>query len=209
MNGPRKLKEVRRTDTTLTLITEQDDATVEFNCGLGDTFYYGLQLVSVGNSVNSEPLTYISLSCRDEFGTSYHYTVETDEPDKFLPLIQKFRQYPVLESIYYGDDHITVEFIRVDGKPDMLTIGTVGNHHEYTLTALVAAVAHGDCTSFPLRSYELVDRTGQKLVFQMLVPADKLKRFVADQYAYFQALEEQYSPKHEAADFPNVLQQAA
>ena len=92
------LHDVRRTDKTLTLISKQDDGTHEFNCGLGDTFYYGLQLVSVGNSLDSGSLTHIALICRDEFGTFYHYEVQTNQPGKFLPLLQKPRQYPVLDK---------------------------------------------------------------------------------------------------------------
>ena len=126
------LQDVRRTDKTLTLISKQDDGTHVFNCGLGDAFYYGLQLVSVGNSLGSDVLTTIALTCRDESGTFYYYEVWTDQPGKFLPFLQKPRQYPVLDSIFCGDDYLTLEYHNLEGESGQLTLGVFSDLYRYT-----------------------------------------------------------------------------
>ncbi len=213
MSSPKRtLTDVRRTETAIYLTIRSPDHDILETVWLGingnrEGFPYELVRISYSLDAPDDEPADVWLTCQDSKGEKRILSFQIEDTRRVLPQLAPIR-YNIFTGIGYADDHIRVEFIRVDGVPATFTIGTVGDHHEYTLETLIATV-HGDYTGFPLRSYELVDRAGKKLVFQMLVPADKLELFIANQHAYFQALEKQHSPKHEAADSPNVLQQAA
>lgn len=203
MSGPKlTLTDVRRTETAIYLTTRDNDddsvQTVSFGVN-GNKERLPYELVRLSYSLDSlDDPTHVWLVCQDSKGEQRILEFQVEDVNRVLPQLAPIR-YNTFTGIRYADDHVTVELIRVDGEPDTFTFGVVGNHHEYTLRTLIATV-HGDYKSFPLRSYEVVDRAGEKLVFEMLVPADQLERFVADQHAYFDALDKRYNPKHEAAD---------
>lgn len=84
----------------------------------------------------------------------------------------------------------------------------VGDRFEYTLAELGATWRDEDM-SFTLRYYIVRDRADKEFRLQMLIPADRVDKFAADQHAYFQALDKKRSPKYDAAVIPHTFTQAA
>ncbi len=111
------------------------------------------------------------------------------------------RQYNTLIEINYAADHIGFAFIDRDGVPTTHAIGTVGEGFGDTLTEYGCTWREEDM-AFTLRYYKVRDRAGNNRKFEVLIPADTVKDFAAEEHAYFKALEEKRNPKLEAAVTP-------
>lgn len=212
MSGPKlTLTDVRRTETAIHLTTrDHADGIIQTNAfGInGNKEGLPFELVRISYSLDAlDDPTLVWLTCRDSKGEDRTLWLQVEDTGRVLPMFAPLR-YNTFTGVRYADDHVTVEFIRVDGVPDTFTFGVVDDRYEYTLTTLIATV-HGDDEGFPLRSYEVIDRAGEKHVFEVLIPADMLNDFEADHHAYFAPIKEQRRPKSKAAALPHTLQQAA
>jgi hypothetical protein len=118
------------------------------------------------------------------------------------------RGHNTLMEINYATDHINFAFVDRNGVPSTHAIGTVGESFEYTLTDYGSTWRDEDM-AFTLRYYMVRDRAGNTRKFEVLIPADTVADFVAEEHSYFKALEGQHNPKHEAAATSHILQQAA
>lgn len=213
MSGPKAyptLLDVQRTDTDLRLEVRTAEGEVEQHTfGLNDGSTAPYRAMRVSHSLNPEPGTseLLFVTCRNREGDLLTYGVQTDDLDRFLPLLQPVR-YNLFTAIKYADDHITLEFIAKDGTPATFTFGVVDDHFEYTLTEYGATWRDEDM-DFTLHYYRLRNRAGEDFRLQVLLPAEQVREFAADEGAYFQALDKKHSPKHDAANPSYAFNQAA
>jgi hypothetical protein len=203
---PKQLVEVRRTNTTLTLISKQNGDTVEMTCGVHGHYVNGSTLVNIGNSLDSEPGGLIALTLKDEQGIHYGYAVWTDDLNKFLPMLQKPRKYPVLTAIEYAEDFINLNFVTVAGQPQQITLGVRPDLFRYTIKSYATNWPAAHLFDAPYLSFYFTDEAGKTWESTFTASVEEIEGFCNQLHIYIKALN---SPKYEAAATSYTLQQAA